>query len=80
MWDGAALSLLCAWMAWANHQASGWARITASVFFALITVELLLSIGRLSVSFTFIVLEWLVGLAGVVLLWQRQTTAYIGAA
>jgi hypothetical protein len=66
-------------MAWANNRASGWARITASVLLALITVEALLSHSRASVSIFVILLEWLIGLGAVLLLWRRETTAYIGA-
>jgi hypothetical protein len=73
--------LLWLWMAWANHRASGWARICASVFFAVMTVETAISRSEANVplvSAVFLVLEWLVGLAAVVLLWRRETTAYIG--
>lgn len=73
--------LLWWWMAWANHRASGWARIVASVLFAFMTVEAGISRSEAPVpliSVGFIVLQWLVGLAAVVLLWRRETTAYIG--
>jgi hypothetical protein len=73
--------LLWLWMAWANNRASGWARIVASVLFAFITVEAAISRSEAPVplvSVAFIVLEWLVGLVAVVLLWRRETTAYIG--
>jgi hypothetical protein len=73
--------LLWLWMAWANHRASGWARIVASVFFAFMTVEAAISRSEAPVpliSVGFIVLQWVVGLAAVVLLWRRETTAYIG--
>jgi len=72
--------LLWVWMAWANNRGSGWARIIASVLFALITVEVVLARSRSSVSFLFILLEWVIGLVAIVLLWQRDTTAYIGPA
>jgi hypothetical protein len=67
--------LLWVWMAWANNRGSGWARIIASVLFALITVEVVLARSRSSVSFLFILLEWVIGLVAIVLLWQRDTTA-----
>lgn len=73
--------LLWLWMAWANNRASGWARIAASVLFALITVEAAVSRSEAPVpliSVGFIVLEWVVGLGAVVLLWRRETTVYIG--
>jgi hypothetical protein len=73
--------LLWLWMAWANNRASGWARIVASVFFAVMTVEAAISRSEAPVplvSVGFIVLQWVVGLGAVVLLWRRETTAYIG--
>jgi hypothetical protein len=73
--------LLWLWMAWANHRASGWARIAASVLFTFMTVEAALSRSEAPVPLVavgFIVLEWAVGLGAVVLLWRRETTAYIG--
>jgi hypothetical protein len=72
--------LLWAWMAWANNRGSGWARIIATVLFALITVEVILARSRSSVSFLFILVEWAVRLVAILLLWQRETTAYIGPA
>lgn len=77
---GAISILLWLWMAWANNRGSGWARITGSVLFALITIEAVLSRSRASVSIFVILVEWLIGLGAVLLLWRRETTAYIGAA
>jgi hypothetical protein len=65
-------------MAWTNSKGRGWARITASVLFALITIQVLRSLSWTSVSFLFVVLEWLVGLVAVALLWRRETSEYIG--
>jgi len=73
--------LLWVWMAWANHRANGWARIAASVLFAFMTVEAAISRGESPVppvAVVFIVAEWVVGLGAIVLLWRRETTAYIG--
>jgi hypothetical protein len=69
--------LLWVWMAWANNRGSSWARIVATVLFALDTIALVLEVGRASVSFIVIVLGWLIGLAAIVLLWNRKTTQYI---
>ena len=77
---GAVSVLVWLWMAWANNRGSGWARIAASVLLALITIEAVLSRSRASVSIYVILLEWLIGLGAVLLLWRRETTAYIGAA
>jgi hypothetical protein len=38
-------------------------------------VEVVLARSRSSVSFLFILLEWVIGLVAIVLLWQRDTTA-----
>jgi len=69
--------LLWVWMAWANSRGSSWARIVASVLFALNTIALVFEVGRASVSLISIVLEWLIGLAAMFMLWNRATTAYI---
>lgn len=71
--------LLWVWMAWANNKGSGWARIVASVLFALNTIGLIFEVGRASVSLISIVLEWLVGVGAIILLWRRDTTQYINS-
>lgn len=69
--------LLWVWMAWANNRGRNWARIVATVLFALNTISLIFSFGRASLSIIFVILGWLVGLGAIVLLWRRETTAYI---
>jgi len=69
--------LLWVWMAWANNRGSNWARIVATVLFALNTIALILEFGRASISIIAIILEWLIGLGAIILLWRRETTAYI---
>jgi len=71
--------LLWLWMAWANNRGRSWARIVATVLFALNTIALVLEVGRASVSIIVIAIGWLVGLGAVILLWNRQTTQYINA-
>jgi hypothetical protein len=71
--------LLWVWMAWANNRGRSWARIVASVLFGLNTIAVLLELGRASVSLIVVIVEWLIGLAAIVLLWNRQTTQYINA-
>jgi hypothetical protein len=71
--------LLWLWMAWANNRGSSWARIVASVLFALNTIAFVLEVGRASVSIIVIAIGWLVGLGAIILLWNRQTTQYINA-
>jgi hypothetical protein len=71
--------LLWLWMAWANNRGRNWARIVATVLFALDTIAVFLEAGRASVSLIVIALGWLIGLGAVILLWNRQTTQYINA-
>jgi hypothetical protein len=66
-------------MACANNRGSSWARIVATVLFALDTISFVLEIGRASVSIIVIAVGWLIGLGAVILLWNRQTTQYINA-
>jgi hypothetical protein len=69
--------LLWLWMAWANNRGSNWARIVASVLFALNTIFFILDLRRAGISIIAILLEWLVGLAAIILLWRRETTAFM---
>jgi hypothetical protein len=69
--------LLWAWMAWANNKGSGWARVVATVLFALNTIGLVFEVGRASVSLISIVLEWLVGVGAIIMLYRRETSQYI---
>ncbi|HUB40259.1 MAG TPA: hypothetical protein VMA72_15520 [Streptosporangiaceae bacterium] len=71
--------LLWLWMAWANNRGSSWARIVATVLFALNTIAFVLEVGRASVSIIVIAIGWLVGLGAIILLWNRQTTQYINS-
>jgi hypothetical protein len=70
--------LLWVWMAWANNRGMGWSRLTASVLFALITIQVLRSLSWTNWSFLFLLMEWLIGLVAVVLLWRRETSEYFG--
>jgi hypothetical protein len=75
------------WMAFANRDGKNWARITSTVFFGIDTLSVIvaLAISGVSVANTakisgldtgLTVLTWLVGLATVILLWNRQTSVY----
>jgi len=68
-------------MAWANRAGQNWARIVATVLFALNTLGLLLNVfrGSASISVLFAVLVWLVGLGAVVLLWRKESSQYFAA-
>jgi hypothetical protein len=76
------------WMAYANKAGKNWARIVGTVFFGISSVSL---IGGLAVNSSGIpgagaspaglstilsVISWLVGLAAVVLLWNKQSGAF----
>ncbi len=69
--------LLWVWMAWANNKGRNWARMVATVLFALDTISFIFSFGRASLSIIFLALEWVVGLAAIVFLWRKDTTEYI---
>jgi hypothetical protein len=75
------------WMARANRQGKNWARITSTVFFGLDCLAFILIIalvGSVSAKAAGIVLaagsiQWLIGLAAVILLWRRPSTEYFNA-
>ncbi|WP_306362439.1 hypothetical protein [Nocardia sp. CC227C] len=85
---GVVLSLisvgLWVWMAFANRAGKSWARVTATVFFGLYTASMLFAVIGIfmpearstMVSTMFSVVLWCVGLAAVILLWNKQSTAY----
>jgi CDP-diglyceride synthetase len=71
------------WMGRANKRGRSWARITATVFFVVLTAgesALLIALhaGRL-LYLSFILLSlvyWLAGLRAIVLLWRRSSSDY----
>lgn len=69
------------WMAYANKAGKNWARITATVFFGLDTLSVLTSFRQAEpvLSRLISVLIWLIGLGVIVLLYQRESSAYFGA-
>jgi hypothetical protein len=70
------------WMARMNRAGRSWARITASVFFALWTYYVYTSIGSTHGSGTFIsalvlvLIIWVIGLASLFFLWRPQSTVF----
>jgi hypothetical protein len=70
------------WMAFANKAGKNWARITATVFFALDTLSVLASLRQAEPALTRVVsiLIWLIGLGAIILLWQRVSSVYFAAA
>jgi hypothetical protein len=69
------------WMAYANKAGKNWARITATVFFGLDTLSVLTSFRQAEPVLTRVVtiLIWLIGLGAIVLLYQRESSAYFTA-
>jgi hypothetical protein len=70
--------VLWAWMAWANSGARGWARIVATLLCGLDTIGVFLSLHRASFAILLLLAQWLIGVAATALLWQRETTQFIG--
>jgi len=74
--------LLWLWMAWKCKAGRPWARILSTVLFGLGTLGTLLSLaatasfGELSGMMT----GWLAGAGATILLWQRSSSWYFGAA
>ena len=70
------------WMARMNRSGRSWARITASVFFALWTYYTYTSIGSTRGSATFVValilvlVIWVIGLGSLFLMWRPTSTVY----
>jgi hypothetical protein len=70
------------WMARANGAGRSWARIVATVLFALSTLDLLLVVARphASIGLLLDLVVWLVGLGAIVFLWRKDSSAYFQAA
>ena len=66
------------WMARANGQGRSWARITSSVLFGIETLTVLEALRgpRKIIDLVFPILTWLVGLAAIWFLWQRESSAF----
>ena len=66
------------WIAQASKRGSNAARITGTVFFGLDTVGLLASMRRPENALVkgYPLVVWLIGLAVVILLWQRESTKF----
>lgn len=66
------------WMAWANGRGRRWARIVATVFFAINTLDLIASFARIHAVGAVIVgvLVWLAGLGAIVLLFNKQSAPF----
>ena len=69
------------WMAWANGRGRNWARVLSSVFFGIATLGLVGNLAQHSPAASLVVslVEWLIGLAAILHLWNRQSSAYFHA-
>ncbi len=69
------------WMASANKAGKSWARIVSSVLFGLNTLIIVSSLARphAALGIVLLALVWLVGLGAIILLWRRESSAYIAA-
>lgn len=68
-------------MAWLNGKGKGWARIVATVLFALFVISFLISLAQAMTAVTMIVnvLVLLAGAAAIFFLWQKDSTAWFRA-
>ena len=72
------LVALWVWMALTNKAGKSWARIVATVLFALNTLILLVDVSRAGGSAAALVsiLTWLIGLGAIIYLWRKDSSAY----
>ena len=86
---GLAAVALWIWMAKANAAGRGWARISATVFFALWSIYVWINVNALKggmtvtvsllISFGLLLAIWVIGVATIYLLWRPVSTAYFKA-
>jgi hypothetical protein len=69
---------LWVWMALMSKAGKSWARIVATVLFALNTLSLLLVVARVGAATGILVsvLTWLIGLGAIIYLWRRDASEY----
>jgi hypothetical protein len=81
--SGIITAALWLWMAWKTGDGRGWARVLSSIFFGIACLALLGSIAPSDRSFIVIILtlvEWGVGLAATVYLWNRESSEFFASA
>jgi magnesium-transporting ATPase (P-type) len=65
------------WMAWGSKEGKNWARIASTAFCILYALYILSVFARVhSIAFVLPALEWLTGLAAVILLWRRESSEF----
>lgn len=73
---------LWVWMALSCKAGRNWARIVSTVLFAIDTLSVLAGAAAVAsggAARIYGIIVWLIGLAAIILLWQRQSTAYFKA-
>ena len=69
------------WMAYSCKAGKSWARIVSTVLFGIDTLSVLAgAVASGGAARIYGILVWLIGLAAIILLWQRQSTAYFKSA
>jgi hypothetical protein len=77
------------WMAWKTGTGRDWARVLSAVFFGFLCVQFIVSLavfasgkGTTGAAAVFIIVlvEWVVGLAALVQLWQRESSEFFAFA
>lgn len=74
---------LWVWMAQSCKAGKGWARIVSTVLFGIETLSVVAGAAAVAsggAARLYGIVVWLIGLAAVILLWQRQSTAYFKGA
>lgn len=77
---GAALWI---WMAQSCKAGKGWARIVSSVLFGIDTISVLAGAAAVAsggATRIYGIIVWLIGLAAIIMLWQRPSTQYFKGA
>ncbi|HMH94829.1 MAG TPA: hypothetical protein VK586_27565 [Streptosporangiaceae bacterium] len=67
------------WMAWANRQGRGWARVVSAVFFGINTLDLIVAAVVVKGAVASLVIGaviWLVGLGVIVLIFNKQSSPF----
>lgn len=71
------------WMAQSCKAGKGWARIVSTVLFAIDTVNVVAGASAVpggGAARIYGIVVWLIGLAAIILLWQRASSAYFKSA
>jgi hypothetical protein len=86
--EGLVQVVLWLWMAWKTGTGRGWARVLSTVFFGFLCVQFIVSLAVMvngkgtgaPAVFMVILVEWGVGLAALIQLWQRGSSEFFALA